>query len=418
MSKLVAPVPDKPIRLESVWELMPSIRQSLLSSFDDCALSTYFDLAYGQGWSTHPQARGTLMHRYYAEALRTMRKAKSNSLPVSEAIEILYETLLQADVPIHELVRVPLREIRDMRMEAIKFATDNEFDVHLLVDIEKRLSATVTYRHPETGEPVERVLSGQLDALIAEPPDGAIVIDWKSSWQPPQSIRDDDDDDPDDAKRLSYHGYFQQRFYGWLVMKNFSNVNRVTLREYYVRKNEVRPATLHRDRLHHVEQEMEMLALHFDRAFAFGSPPTPFEAHTMGPWEPQPGKHCDFCLKPGSCPIEDEARGGGAVTSLKRALQYAAEFLVATRVREHRMKALKAWVDVHGPVPVRNAKGRQQIGWVDNKTGGGRRFVIHETPGSDRGPRGVDKRLMDAMRESTKRARAAKQKRRPSKNAA
>lgn len=420
MSKLVAPVPREPIALEAVWELFPTIRQSLLSSFDDCALSTYFELAHGQGWSTHPQARGTLMHRFYAECLRTMRQLKQDSIPVTAALEILYETLLQRDVPVEELVRVPLREVRDMRMEAVKFAADNTFDVHRIVDLEKRLEATVTYPHPETGEPVERTLTGQLDALIAEPPDGAIVIDWKSSWQPPQSIRvEDDGADPDDAKRLSYHGYFQQRFYAWLVMKNFSNVHRVTLREFYVRRTEARPATLTRDRLHHVEQEMEMLALHFDRAFSYGAPPKPYRPHTIGPWEPQPGKHCQFCLKPGACPIEDEAKGEGAVTTRARAEKYAGEYVQARKVYEHRRDALKPYVDVHGPVAVKNAKGRQQIGWVDNSTGSGRRFVIHETPESDRGPRGVDKQLVDAMRQSTQRARAAKAKRpRRRKNAA
>ncbi|MGH2899680.1 MAG: hypothetical protein ACRDMZ_13490, partial [Solirubrobacteraceae bacterium] len=101
------------------------------------------------------------------------------------------------------------------------------------------------------------------------------------------------------------HGYFQQRFYGWLVMMNYSNVNRVTLREFYARKTKARKATLTRDRMPEVEEELRVLVEAFDRAMASGEPPWPYgywpaaedggrvlDIDRLGLWKPQPGKHC------------------------------------------------------------------------------------------------------------------------------
>jgi hypothetical protein len=34
---------------------------------------------------------------------------------------------------------------------------------------------------------------------------------------------------------LGFDGYFQQRFYAWLIFKNYPSAQSVTLREFYVR---------------------------------------------------------------------------------------------------------------------------------------------------------------------------------------
>ena len=50
----------------------------------------------------------------------------------------------------------------------------------------------------------------------------------------------------DEMNQISYEGYFQQRFYGWLVLKCYPQVQAVTLREFYARRTEARSATLTR----------------------------------------------------------------------------------------------------------------------------------------------------------------------------
>lgn len=422
------PVPTKAHSLEEVHTVYPALRQSLAASFDDCSLSTYFDLKYAQGWSTHPQARGTIFHRFAAEAMRTMRAEREETLPVSEALQILYETIRQRGVPPEDFVRVPLREIRDLRMAAVKFAADNAWDIGHVRSVEERLAATIYYPHPETGEPVQRVLTGQLDCLMADPKvrNGAIVLDWKETWAVPPEARsgkDPEEDDPEDGKRVSYHGYFQQRFYAYLVMVNFPLVQKVTLREFYVRKSTPRRAGVHRSRLHHIAQELSTLVELFDRTMAWGPPPyhgkgdaeglLGYDLSTIGPWSPSPGKHCAYCTRPGQCPIEDEARREGAVTTHETARRYAAERRVAQRIVTDRTEALKPWVDLHGPVEEKAAKGRSVVGWVDNKTGNGRTFKSYVPDASDRSRTDADRHLEEAMRDAAAEQKAARRRRPP-----
>jgi hypothetical protein len=393
------------------------------------------------------------MHRAIAECLRTMVRQQEDSIPVSEALEILVETLWQRDVPDDELVRVPLRQIGELRRFIAKFARDNSFDIRQVVDIEHRLAADVSYVVPGTGEVVTRTLTGQLDCLMYQPPrrqgedPGALVLDWKDTWGlPPDHSEGESKGEEDDGSGLSWHGYFQQRFYAWLVMKNYPKVNQVTLREFYIRKTEPRPATVTRKRLHLIEQELGLLIAAFDAALMQGKPAWPYKLEdslkpnapeelreqirsgrleltdvpqwvhpSVGRWRPSPGKHCGYCLKPGACPIEEEARGEGAITSQAMAERYVAEALVAKRVYDHRMSAAKVWVDAHGPIFVKWAKGRMEAIWRDNSTGRGRRFGIFPASVSDRSSkqeRAMDARLIAAAKDSTARAVAARRKRR------
>lgn len=281
-------VPLGPIDLEEAIRRFPTVRQSLLASYDDCELGALFRLRYENGWSTHPQARGTIFHRVAAECLRVMREQDSEGVPVGVALSILEETLLQRNVAPENIVRVPLREIPMLEMTVRKFASDNTFNVRNIIDVERRLSCAIRYPD-ENGEMVERVLTGALDALIARPPDEAIVLDWKDTWALPPE-RDEDADDPG----VSYHGFFQQQFYAWLVMMTYPAINAVTLREFYVRRTKARPARVTRQDLPRVEQRLRQLVANFDRAVMAGQPPRLYmsDLNAHGSWKPSPGKHC------------------------------------------------------------------------------------------------------------------------------
>lgn len=350
-------------------EKHPRLRQSLLSSFDECALMTKFELTYRRGWDSHPQGRGTLFHRFAAKALQTMAMMGEPRIDPDTATGILDEVLRQHDVddfchePYCELparvipekdrdedgrqlicdaghrhysgeVNVPTRERDDLRWIVRKWANDNEFDIARLVDVERRMEALVHYPHPDGGF-VERLLTGQLDALFTDPhdPAHAIVLDFKDTWRLPAPTE------------VSFEGYFQQRFYAFLVLRTFRSIQKVTLREFYVRYSEPREATLTRQHMEQIESDVSALVERFDRAVQ------------RNVWRPSPGRHCNFCARPQACPIPVHVRAEGRITSRADAQRLGAQLVVAEVVLKNTRAALQSYVDIHGPVPVKNSKG-------------------------------------------------------------
>lgn len=345
-------------------EQFPTLRQSLLATFDRCPLLTKFDNDHRGNWSSHDQARGQIFHRTAAKCLDELAAQGEEKIETDVALAILDECLRQHDVDDHchrcgteteprdgkfycptcdkeresAMVAIPTEAIKDLRISVIKWAHDNRFDMDNFVGAEEYLETPIAY--PSDYGPVERTLTGTLDALFFEG-SRAIVPDWKDTWALPGPAE------------VSFGGYFQQRFYGLLVLRNFPGVKAVTLREVYHRYDERREATLHRDDLPDVETEMAALVERFDRAAE------------QSVWKPAPGKHCSYCPRPAACPIFPSARVEGAIEDEEQARQYAGELTVAKAVVEQRTKALKAWANRHGDVPVYDAKGRSVYGYVE-----------------------------------------------------
>jgi hypothetical protein len=352
--------------LTTAVERFPRLRQSRLATFDRCALSAKFEEDYRTGFSGHPQARGTMFHRFAAEALRTMARQQETQIPTEEAIQILNEVIRQADIdkecpscqkPItkkeqgrifcdegHEhasdFVNLPAEQIKDLRWIVVKWANDNAFDIENLVEIEQRLEAPIRCQDAEVNI-IERVLTGQLDAWFVTGPedDEAIVLDWKDTWMLPA------------PKEVGFDGYFQQRFYAWLIMQLYPQIQKVTLREFYVRYSEPREATVWRVDMEDVESELAALVERFDRAW------------TEENFPPAPGQHCQFCPRPSACPIFAGVRGEGAITSDEMARKVAAEAMVVRSALDDRTKSLKAWASAHGPVEISDHKGRRVWGF-------------------------------------------------------
>lgn len=384
--------------MEAVWEAFPHFRQSMLGDFDSCRLMTLFGLL-GYPYNNAAQARGIVFHRFAAEVLRTLARTGERRLPVAEALEVLYEVAAQRDVPDEDVVTLPAAERRLLRIAAIKFAAENEFRMDRLIDVERRLFATLRYPDAD-GVMVERQITGQPDAIVADPnphdPEdgGAIILDWKTTLQPPPRYTGEQ---PDTDAGVSYLGYFQQRFYALLVMSEYPAVQRVTLREYYVLAGEARTATVHRANLEHIERELAALVEQLDRSLAAGS--------DSKLWEPSPGKHCGYCPKPTRCPIEEDVRlREGGIATRAQAERAAAEYTLAKHVHGVLHEALKPWVESYGSIPVKSAKGRYEVRWKTNK-GGGRTFGVHVPAASDRGPEDPD--LTAAFKEAAERRRAA-----------
>jgi hypothetical protein len=355
------------------YERFPKIRQSTLSSFDSCGLSSKFEFDYRKGWSTHPQARGQILHRVAARCLRDMHRHNEEQIPVDAALAHLHDALRQADVDrtcpacgSHkirpgvkdgnrtceecgarfptELMNLPMNQVKDLRWIVAKWATDNTWDIANLMDVEQRLETAVEYPNPAGGF-VRRLVTGQLDTVFLEAgqDDHAIVLDWKDTWGLPG---------PTD---ISFGGYFQQRMYGWLLMRNYSSLQRVTLREFYVRFSEPREVTMWREDLDDVEQEFTALVERFDRA-----------VHDNA-FTPTPGKHCGWCMRPGACPILPEARDEGRVRTQAQADQLTRELMVSEAHAKLVRKALANWAEVHGAIPIKDAKGPRVLGFRETE---------------------------------------------------
>lgn len=345
----IPPIPaDAPY--PRAMEKFPKVRQSRLATFDQCSLLSYFDEEYRRDWTSHPAARGTILHAFAAKALHAMWQAEERQIDQEVALSILRECLRQADVPAEDVVNIPFAQIKDLRWVAVKWATDNEFDIQYLADIEQRLDAVVTYENPRGGL-IERVITGQLDALFIPEPTWAVVIDWKDSWNLPK------------PKSLSDEGYFQQRFYAVLVLLTYPSIDRVTLREHYVRFSETRDATVFRSQLPDMLEEISALVERWDRTWEEGQWPPP-EGQPPSLFTPSPGAHCNFCPRPASCPIFPAARVEGAITDAETAERWAAEQIVAKAAVKQRDKALKAWGSARGAIPIKHAKDpKRQLGY-------------------------------------------------------
>lgn len=382
---------------DELQEDFPAYRQSLLSDADTCMLATKWRLerdgvaASERQWDSAEAARGVLYHRWAAEVLRTLWRTGNTQMPVTEGLELLYEVCRQRDVEDSEVVFIPARERRMLRMLVVVTLWNKStgqlrpFNMARMLDVERRLFAQVSYPRPEGGDPVRRVITGQPDAVLADPPDGIVVLDWKTTPKAPAEAAPDDDGH-DDPARVSYEGYFQQRVYALLVFANVPSAKRVTLREFYPLENggrgASREAVILREDIERIHADLALDVELLDRALMGGS--------DSAMWKPQPGRHCRYCPRPGSCPIDHEARGmdgEGSLSSMAAAERYAAEMVVAKRVYDHRRGALKAYHDDTGHlIPVKDAKARYVLGWTPNKTGGGRSFRLHVPTKSDRGP--------------------------------
>jgi hypothetical protein len=244
-----------------------------------------------------------------------------------------------------EIVNLPLREVSDLYWIVKKWAKDNAFDINNLVDVEKRLNGVIQYPDGEGGW-VKRVLTGQLDALLVEglEDEHAIVIDWKDTWGMPGPTE------------VSFEGYFQQRFYAWLVMVNYPTIQQVTLREFYVRYSEPREATLTRTAFEDVQMELSALVERFDRS-----------VHN-GEYVPTPGKHCSYCPRPTLCPIPKHVRGAGKIENAEDAEKAARRLVVARSIIGQETDALAGWATLNGPIPMRDAKGYRVMGHRPIKT--------------------------------------------------
>jgi hypothetical protein len=402
--------------LDEVLAEYPQHRQSLLADADQCMLATRWRMEEVEAtphaerqdreWSSASAARGILAHRYCARIMETLWMTGETEFPIAEALEVLYEVCAQRDVPDSDVVYIPAREQRYLRMFAIRVVAEQggrlrTWNMSKVLSVETRLWAKVTYDHPQGGT-VERTITGQPDLVLAGGDGEVVVIDWKSTpkapAKPPEAKLSGMDWMADDVpNNVSYEGYFQQWVYAVLLLANMPHIDRVTLRELYPMDPDglqVRKATVTRDDLERISRNLSVVVELLDRAIMGGS--------ESALWKPTPGKHCSYCPRPGTCPIPREERREGAIESPEQAEAYGAQALVAKSVYDHRRAAIKAWHEATGlPIPVKYAKGRLEWRYES----GSKRFGTFIPASSDKAPE--DENLSAIFSAAAERRRAA-----------
>lgn len=332
------------------------LRQSLLRTYDQCPQAAVWDAEGYQDYSTGPQALGTALHAVAEEIVRTLVKQDEEQMPTEEAITVMREVMARKEMP-----HLSSKLMDDLRMLTLRFA-EYTWTPKYVRWLEERLFVDIA-----CPDGITRTVTGQPDIMLADPPDGAIVVDLKSGQARPAAPRNPDDPQEwtKDKGRpyLSERGHFQLDVYGLLVLKTYPRVNRVTLRELHVRWGETREAVLMRDDLEHLEPRVATALMNLDLTLRGEREP-----------EPRPGVWCRNCPRPTSCPIPWEERVGGTLTSEEEALSYARIFAVVEPLRGRLIKELKTYVD-QGDGKAIDLNDSNIVGW--DREGTGRRWGIH-----------------------------------------
>ena len=367
------------------------LRQSYIARFDNCAYSLKLDLLHPKAQRGNMAARGALFHRWVAKALAQMRAEGWTSYPVEMGLELLLQILAQRDVPDREVVYLPMRELRWLRVLVTRWCEGGEFAASRILAIEEPLYMKLNVPDGRGGT-YERVIKGTPDVLVADPPNGVIIPDWKSGWASPSREVErtgggyEDNGQGEKDQRLSDQGYAQQVIYGALVLANLPAVDRVTLREAYVMYGEYREATVHRWEMERITDVVSAIVAQIDAAIASGP--------DGERWVPTAGTHCGICPSPRNCPIRDWE---GIPETPDEAKLLAREWIVSGEVRKDRLPLLKGWVEHHGPIEIDHGKGRREVGWVANSTGNGRRFALYEPTDAPESP--FDARMEAVLRD-------------------
>jgi hypothetical protein len=368
------------------------LRQSSIARFDNCPLSLLLEAEAPEHQAGNMAARGTLFHRWVAIVLEEMRGKGWNQYPVEIGLEKLLNVLAQAVLEDDEaVVHLPMAELRWLRVLVTKWCQGTMggggFNAQRILEIETRMHMPLLVPDGRGGM-YERVITGKPDVLVNDPPDGIIVVDWKTGWAKPSAEREEFvSNQKEDDTRLSDQGYAQQVIYGAMGLFEYPAVNRFTLREAYIMFGEFREATIWRYQLERVLDVLGIIVSQLDQAFA--------EGPDSDRWIAKAGIHCGICPNPRVCPIKDWS---GIPTTLEEAVLLAREWMVAAQVRKDRLPLLKGWVDANGPIEIDHGKGRRVVGWPewDGQTKAKGTFKVYEPPEAPESP--FDARMEEVLR--------------------
>lgn len=336
-------------------------RQSLLRGFTICARRTMHGMLVDEdlptGWVETSSDLGTAFHAFQEEYLRTLGASGEVQMPTQEAVEVMYEVL--ARLPF----TLPFEAMDELRGMVLSYC-DIKWNPRLVAgaDLEVELRADI-----ECPDGKVRVLKGTPDVLMFDPPAGVLVVDAKSGRGRPKGPRTEPEPGEVVEERKYLSDLFQGDTYSLLALRRYPAVQYVIFREIHVRSGQIRQGRLSREQLEHVERKLALIMMRLDDAISEG------EGSKL--WRPRPGSHCTRqCPVARSCPIPQEMRGDGAITSPEEADEAAATLAVLEGQRKALLEQTKAWAeDPSHPLPSVNES--EVYGWKP-PTGKGRRYGL------------------------------------------
>lgn len=336
-------------------------RQSLIATFDSCPLRARFNLEDVRRTPSPIAARGTLIHRFVHKAVKKMHASGERFYPVDMGMDLMTQVLCQHDVPSKEVVPLTMEQMKWARVIAVKWCENVRLDARRMLAAEERFFADLVL---PTGEKV--VITGQLDLLLADPPDGLIVTDYKSGYKRPGTPRNMEKAERE-GTGLTALGWAQWLIYCYLMFENFPSIHRVIFKEEHLLWGESRQARMERWEMERLKDVLGVQVALLHQAIQ--------EGPTSARWVPTAGPHCALCSNPRACPIlEDEHLEIETPEGRQRVAQ---EWVVAGETKDRRRAILDGIVEVYGPQEVLHSEGRRVVGW-DYLPDGKRKFGMFE----------------------------------------
>ena len=360
---------------------MTAFRQSLLASFEECPRRAILGREVGDDITTGNVGAsadlGSAFHAFAAEYLRTLWRQDEAQMPTQEAVEVMREILAHGaqrmNVSTGEMVRerwvLPADERDDLLWLVLGFCKYEWTPRRIMADGTDldpnggRLSADIVCPDGKV-----RTLTGQPDVILADPPDGIVVVDYKSGKGRPKAPRENLEAEYAQGKQyLSERGHFQLDAYGLLGMRKYPNVSRAVLRELHLRSGKVREAVLTRDELEHVEWEIGNHLMLLDEAVRAE------EGDALR--KPRPGAWCARkCPVAASCPVPAEQRGVGALDNPEAANEAAARFVNVDGLRNTLREQLRTYYEQTGRAA--EVGDGTAVFWRPKPNGNGRAFGV------------------------------------------
>lgn len=360
---------------------MAQYRQSLIATFDSCPLRARFAMEDVRRTPAPIAARGTLIHRFVHKAIKKMNAVGERTYPVDMGMELLAEVLCQYDVPSEEVVPITMEEMKWARVIAVKWCQSINLDSRRMLAAEERFFADLAL---PIGETVK--ITGQLDLLLADPPDGLTVVDYKSGFRQPINPRNQEKAERE-GSGLTALGWAQWLIYSYLMFENFPSVHRVVFREVHLLRGQERQARMERWEMERLRDVLAAQVSLLHQAVEEG-PESPR-------WVPTAGPHCSMCANPRACPILNDE--DIVIDTPEGRQRVAQEWVVAGETKDRRRDILNGLVDVYGPIPVLHSDGRRVVGW-DVHPDGKRNFRMFEPKDIPESP--YDEVLAEAAREA------------------
>ena len=345
--------------------VLTEFRQSTLRAFATCPRRTRFELEAGDvttGWSEASADLGTVVHAVLAEIMQTLWRQAEENMATEEAMVVFWEVYNAMPVVL------PAKELEDAAWMVRDFCKYRWRPERTLA-IEEPLRVELV-----CPDGVTRVVKGQPDIVIADPPKGVVVIDHKTGMGRPRAPRQAPPEGETIVGKqyLSDVGLFQREVYGLLVLHRYP-ADYAVLRELPLRwpGEAPREASLLRGDLEHVEKAVASRMMKLARALGEGP-----ESEL---WSPRPGSHCAKCPVARSCPVPPEMRGDGAIDSDEQADATAETYVVAKAQYTQAASQLKAREEA-GCRPGR-ANEREEVRWGPDASawqakGNGRKFGL------------------------------------------